>query len=112
MRDLNPKTEYSSSHSLVIGTNEYLSVAPLQYATSDAEAMAVILKDLFSFPEENITILLDKQATCGNILSSYMKYGREGCDRDGRLLFFFAGHGYTRIRNDREFAHKIGVRLR
>lgn len=107
MRDLTLKPEYSSSHALIIGINNYISSPPLQYATNDAEAIAKILQTAFAFPKDNITLLLNKDATHRNILSSYLRFAREGCDRDSRLLFFFAGHGFTKTGSHREVGFLI-----
>lgn len=102
MRDLTLKPEYSSSHGLIIGINSYVSAPPLLYAINDARAVATTLENCFSFPSTNITLLLDGDATRSKILSEYLRFEREGCDRDSRLLVFFAGHGFTKTGLSRE----------
>lgn len=102
MRDLTLKPEYSSSHALIIGINSYVSAPPLLYAINDARAVAANLENRFLFPSTNITLLLDGDATRGKILSKYLRFAREGCDRDSRLLVFFAGHGFTKTGFSRE----------
>jgi len=102
MRDLTLKPEYSSSHALIIGINSYVAAPPLLYAVNDARAVATTLESLFSFPPTNITLLLNGDATRGRILSEYLRFEREGCDRDSRLLVFFAGHGFTKTALSRE----------
>lgn len=102
MRDLTLKPEYSSSHALIIGINSYVSAPPLLYAINDARAVAANLENRFSFPSTNIMLLLDGDATRGKILSEYLRFEREGCDRDSRLLVFFAGHGFTKTGFSRE----------
>ena len=88
------KSEYKNSWGLIIGINDYV-VGPLNYATNDAESVAEILKERFSFPEKNITLLLDKEATRAKIMRSLLKFSKENVNPDDRLLIFFAGHGHT-----------------
>ncbi|MCW3036081.1 MAG: peptidase caspase catalytic subunit p20, partial [Actinobacteria bacterium] len=86
---------YTNSWALVIGINEYSAAAPLGYACSDAEAVAELLAGKFSFPQENITLLLNADASRAEILSSYLAYESTLTEND-RLAVYFAGHGYTR----------------
>lgn len=101
MRNLNLKPEYSNSHALIIGIDVYEHASPLHYATSDARAVAEILHRMFSFPEENIITLLDKQATRSDIVNAYFSYESK-VDADSRLIVFFAGHGFTKTGAHRE----------
>src|SRR3972149_2022924 len=107
MRDLTLKPEYSSSHALIIGINSYMSAPPLLYAVNDARGVATALENRFFFPSTNITLLLDGDATRSKILSEYLRFEREGCDRDSRLLVFFAGHGFTKTGLGREVGFLI-----
>lgn len=86
---------YSNSHAIVVGINDYSlgDISPLGYARNDAEAVATILKDSFDFPEENIHLLLDKDATRDNIMKAYWALSQTGTAPDDRLIFFYAGHG-------------------
>jgi hypothetical protein len=106
MRDLNLKPEYSSSHALIIGIDEYQHASPLHYAKSDAEAVAKVLKRVFSFPTENIKVLLNKHAKRDDICSAYLSY-ESTADADSRLLVFFAGHGFTKTGASREVGFLI-----
>ena len=91
--ELLPK--YSSSRALVIGINVYKAAPPLGYAVSDASAVAAVLVDNFSFPKENVHLLLDSEATRAAILECFLSFAREGCGVNDRLIVFFAGHGHT-----------------
>lgn len=101
MRNLNLKPEYSSSHALIIGIDVYEHVSPLHHATSDAKAVAEILHRVYSFPQENIITLLDREATRTEIVSAYFCFDSK-VDTDSRLMVFFAGHGYTKTGAHRE----------
>ncbi len=95
MRDLNLKPEYSSSHALIIGIDQYVHASPLDHAANDARAVADVLHRLFLFPDKCVKILFNEQATRAGILSAYLSY-TSTADPDSRLLVFFAGHGYTK----------------
>lgn len=91
------KPEYGQSHALVIGINRYQNASPLGYAVNDARAVYAKLVETFEFPPENVTLLLDEEATVGAIRQQFLRF----CDQDqvgldDRIVVFFAGHGTTR----------------
>ena len=88
-------SSYSASHALVIGINNYLHANPLGYAVNDAQAVAKSLQEIFKFPEENITLLLDKDADRNEIMQKFLSFTSELIKENDRLFVFFAGHGYT-----------------
>jgi len=102
MRDLTLHPEYAASHALIIGVNQYICAPPLQHAVSDARAIADVLERQFSFPPENVTLLLDGAGTKARILSAYLGYTTRASDPDSRLLIFFAGHGLTAVSRRQE----------
>jgi uncharacterized caspase-like protein len=86
---------YAISRALIIGINDYQHTSPLGYAVNDAEAIAKILQERFSFLPENVHLLLDREATHTAILQCYLSFASDGTDINDRVLIFFAGHGYT-----------------
>lgn len=98
MRDLRflLKTHYANSRALVIGINQYRNASPLSYAVSDAEEMRDVLISNLTFPKDNITYLVDSEATKENILRNFMRLTADDVGLDERILIFFAGHGHTR----------------
>lgn len=86
-------THYSRSRALIIGINNYEHVTPLGYAVSDAEEIKDILINELNFSAEDITFLIDEQATRANILKAFMSY--ISADLDEKIFVFFAGHGHT-----------------
>ena len=86
---------YEQSRALVIGINNYSKVSPLVYAENDAKAIADILKSKFDFPESNVVLLLNQEATKSSILKAYMSLTGTGTGINDRVVFFFAGHGHT-----------------
>lgn len=98
MRDIRflLKTHYTNSRALIIGINNYRNASPLSYAVSDAEEVRDVLVNELDFPQENVTYLIDEQATKGNILRAFMGYTADDVGLDERIFVFFAGHGHTR----------------
>ena len=90
------KTHYTNSRALVIGINQYMNASPLSYAVSDAEEIRDVLVSDLAFPTENITYLVDSEATKENILRSFMRLTADDVELDERIMIFFAGHGHTR----------------
>jgi peptidoglycan/xylan/chitin deacetylase (PgdA/CDA1 family)/uncharacterized caspase-like protein len=96
--DTETRPHYRRSHALVVGINEYRQWPRLQYAVNDATAVASALVDHYGFQRENVTVLIDQEATRDRIveilsgaLASPTRVGP-----DDRVLVFFAGHGATR----------------
>lgn len=87
---------YSASHALLIGINNYRHASPLAYARQDAQTVADVLIARHGFPKEQLTLLLDEEATRAKILSAFLRYSDSAVSADDRIVVFFAGHGYTR----------------
>ena len=90
------KPFYSNSRALVIGVNEYEEVSPLSYAVSDAEAVRDALVGQLDFPDTNVFLLTDNQASRSAIMRAYLSLATSVVDMDERIIIFFAGHGLTR----------------
>lgn len=97
MRDLRflLKPRYTNSRALIIGINNYVSASPLFYAVNDAEEMRDVLISKLNFPADNVTCLVDAEATKANILRSFMRLSLDGTELDDRIIVYFAGHGHT-----------------
>ena len=95
MDKLNYTPHYSNSRALIIGINQYSAAPPLEYAVNDAKAVGEILKSRFGFPEDDIKILINKNATRSEIMANYMAFANSDIENNDRILFFFAGHGHT-----------------
>jgi uncharacterized caspase-like protein len=90
------KTHYTNSRALIIGINKYEKASPLSFAVSDAEEVRDVLVKELAFPQENITCLVDGEATKESILRAFMRFTETDIDLDERIFIFFAGHGHTR----------------
>lgn len=98
MRDLKfiLQQKYETSRALIIGINQYKSVSPLGYAVNDAREVSEILVEELGFEQNNVTYLVDQNATKSNILKSFLRFSNDDVKVDDRLFVFFAGHGHTR----------------
>ena len=85
---------YDNSWALIIGIDKYQNVKKLNYAVDDAESIKEILNNSFHFPSDNISILINEEATKQNILKSFSEITKNAKSND-RVLVFFAGHGET-----------------
>lgn len=89
---------YRDSHALIIGIDQYAHWPRLAHAKRDAKALQEMLVQRFGFAPDNVTTLLDEQATRSNILRALNDKlaNPQRVKRDDRVLVFFAGHGGTR----------------
>jgi len=89
---------YRDSHALVIGIDRYAHWPGLHHATADARAIRQVLIERFGFRPDNVTTLLDGDATRAGILRAMQEKLADPARvrRDDRVLVFFAGHGSTR----------------
>ena len=90
----NKKDIYDNSFAVIIGINEYTNSKPLKYAVNDAKAIKELLINTFGFQDENIKLLLDKEATYSSIRHELYTISRLAKTND-RILIYFSGHGQT-----------------
>ena len=83
---------YGKSYALVIGINQYEKWPGLEFAVADANAVKDTLQQT-GF--DDITIIMDKEATQRRILTELFHKLPQKVDRNDRVLFYFAGHGQT-----------------
>ncbi len=93
-----------AKYALVVGIDDYsvqsqhsasevgLTWPPLNACVADANSMYHILKEAYGFPQENITLLRDSQATRRNILSA-ITYLFSNAEAGDTVCFTFSGHG-------------------
>lgn len=85
---------YCNSWAVVVGINEYETTNPLLHARADAQAVSQTLVEDFGFPNENVVVLLDADASKDAVMEAFLDLNRRTAEND-RVLFFFAGHGVT-----------------
>ncbi len=84
---------YSKSFAVVIGINRYEKWPGLEFAAADANAVKNTLEQT-GF--DDITLIMDKEATQRRILTELFHRLPEKVERNDRVLFYFAGHGQTK----------------
>jgi len=85
---------YDNSYALIIGIDKYQNVQNLNYAVKDAESIQDILVNTFDFPQDNVRLLTNEDATKQNIIEAFSDITTKAEDND-RVLIYFAGHGET-----------------
>ncbi len=87
----------SDAHAVVIGINEYRdpTIRDLRFARADAEAVYEALTDpeVGRFSPENVTLLLDEQATERNIRKAIGTTLPRRTGPQDTVFIFYAGHG-------------------
>lgn len=86
------KISYDEHFALIIGINKYQNLNNLEYAVNDAKSIKKVLIDKYNYKEENIKMLIDKDATKDNIMNSFYEIAQNTCNDDS-VLIFYAGHG-------------------
>jgi uncharacterized caspase-like protein len=67
----------------------------LKFAADDAVAFRDHLVDRTGVPLENVTLLLDEEATLGRLRSVLGTHLKNRAGKDDMVILFFAGHGAT-----------------
>ena len=84
-------------YAVVIGIGKYQDhkIPKLKYTTVDAEEIYNILTDpqYGNFPENQVKLLIDEQATYNNIKSAIGTWLKRNTRKDDTVIIFFAGHG-------------------
>jgi hypothetical protein len=83
----------SNIWAVVIGINDYPNIARLKYAVNDARAFHRYLVDDNGVPRENVTLLVNREATLQrvrSVLGTHLKNRAAGKDT---VVIYFAGHG-------------------
>lgn len=87
------KFEDAKNYLIVIGVNAYKNWPTLFNAVADADAVKKVLTSRYKFEPENVTMLVDSQATRFNIYDALRKHIEKVSSRDN-LLIYYSGHGY------------------
>lgn len=80
---------------VVIGINEYTKIQKLKYAVNDAMLFHDYLINRNKIPAENVTLLLNREASLKNLRSALGTHLKSRAAQDDMVIIFFAGHGAT-----------------
>lgn len=87
-------------YALIIGIDTYEALPPLRTAVRDADAIATLLQEKFSFKKDNIKLLKNREANRSGILEVLTRYRNSLTEKDS-LLIYYAGHGRLEDNNPR-----------
>jgi len=80
---------------VIIGINDYPNVRKLKFAVNDAKAFYDHLVSHNYIPAENVTLLLDWEATLTKLRSTLGTHLKRKARKDDMVIIYFAGHGST-----------------
>ncbi|HXG17813.1 MAG TPA: SUMF1/EgtB/PvdO family nonheme iron enzyme [Methylomirabilota bacterium] len=81
---------YKESHALIVGVSEYTNWPNLEAVKDDVTEVKAALERL------GFHVVVKVNLQYGDMVEAYRDFIRQyGLDPDSRLLFYFAGHGYT-----------------
>lgn len=78
---------------IVVGINEYQKIRKLNYAAKDAQAFTDYLIQNNRVPKENVTLLLNQEATLARMRSVLGTHLKNRAGKEDTVIIFFAGHG-------------------
>ncbi|KPK23768.1 MAG: hypothetical protein AMK69_17520, partial [Nitrospira bacterium SG8_3] len=80
---------------VVVGINDYSYIHHLRYAVNDAKTVRDHLVNYTHIPTENMTLLLNEEATLTKLRSALGTHLKNKAGKDDLVIVFFAGHGAT-----------------
>lgn len=84
--------EQGVKRALLIGINKYQAVPKLQGSLNDIETMRQVLITRWGFPEGNIRLLADEQATREGMLAALNRFVKDTGSQD-TVYIHYSGHG-------------------
>jgi uncharacterized caspase-like protein len=90
------QAEAPATYAVVVGISTYANkgITKLQFANRDAQAFSDYLRSKAggSVPEENIRLLIDREATTASVYDA-LSWLTSVCKQNDVVYFYFAGHG-------------------
>jgi len=80
---------------VIVGIDRYPHIRHLKYAVNDAKAFYNHLIDFSQVPTENVTLLLNQEASLTRLRSTLGTHLKNNAGQDDMVIIFFAGHGAT-----------------
>jgi len=85
---------FAEDWALLVGVNEYQAkyIKDLRFCESDVALFKELVIKYIGFKEENIKVLLSKEATKANIKAGF-DWLKENAEPQDKVIFYFSGHG-------------------
>ena len=83
-------------YALVVGVDAYPGTDRLECARVDVPNVVGLLRETYQFPEKNIKVLRDHEATSAAIRQSFKTHLIDQVKPGDVAVFYFTGHGSTR----------------
>ncbi len=80
---------------VVVGINDYPNTRRLKWAVNDAKAFYRHLVDVIQIPPENVTLLLNQDASLSRLRSALGTHLKKKAGKEDMVIIYFAGHGAT-----------------
>ena len=80
---------------VVVGINDYPNTRRLKWAVNDAKAFYRHLVDVIQVPAENVTLLLNQDASLSRLRSTLGTQLKKMAGKQDMVIIYFAGHGAT-----------------
>jgi hypothetical protein len=80
---------------VVVGINDYPHTRRLKWAVNDAKAFYRHLVGVIQVPEENVTLLLNQDASLSRLRSTMGTHLKKMAGKQDMVIIYFAGHGAT-----------------
>lgn len=78
---------------VIVGIDRYSNIRHLKYAVNDAKAFYNHLVGFSQVPTENVTLLLNQEASLTRLRSAFGTHLKKNAGQDDMVIIFFAGHG-------------------
>jgi len=89
---------YSGSYALIIGQSDYAHWGDLNSIPSELDEVQSVLQD------QNFVVERHKNLNSKDLKGTFEKFiNNYGLDENNRLLFFYSGHGYSRLNNSKGY---------
>ncbi len=84
----------ADNYALLIGIDSYPHARPLKGAVNDILEIKRLVVEQMKFPEANVRVLLNEQATKTNILAALTRLSEQTKPGDA-VLWYYSGHGWV-----------------
>ncbi|MCH8294357.1 caspase family protein [Candidatus Poribacteria bacterium] len=96
-----PTSTYAEDWALFVAIDDYRNISPdLRFCESDARRMQNALINYAGFKEDNIKMLVGKEATKKNVKKAFKTWLIDNVKPGDKAFFYFSGHG-VQMRNPR-----------